>query len=257
MSLLQSFGDDSSRTTNTLWSLERQVSPKPESTIRVIGAARKLFVQRGYNNTSLAHIARAVGTSESGVLRVCGSKVMLLQMVFGLCWLERNAAQGAVAEAAAQVNPAPRFVAVAIIKGSLESYETERPQRDFMLSHFPAFETRIEPLDEERDPYVASLFCQYGLFAKHIDDLARAIVENDSELSIIGITAAALREYLISVPYGVQTSWYMYDRDQSSSLSRVTIQAVTDALIILLYGRLDVETRNAINSDLERVSRAG
>lgn len=53
---------------------------------RLIAAARTLFAQNGYEQTSTASLAREAGTSESQLVRYFGSKAGLLEAVFDASW---------------------------------------------------------------------------------------------------------------------------------------------------------------------------
>ena len=53
---------------------------------RILQAAKHLFAQRGYENTSTIMIARAASTSESQLVKHFGSKDGLLEAIFELGW---------------------------------------------------------------------------------------------------------------------------------------------------------------------------
>jgi AcrR family transcriptional regulator len=53
---------------------------------RILVAAKKLFAQKGYENTSTVAIARAAGTSESQLMKHFGSKEGLLEAIFDQAW---------------------------------------------------------------------------------------------------------------------------------------------------------------------------
>ena len=62
---------------------------KAESTSsrdRILQAGKRLFAQRGYENTSTIMIARAAHTSESQLVKHFGSKYGLLEAIFDLGW---------------------------------------------------------------------------------------------------------------------------------------------------------------------------
>ena len=56
------------------------------SRARLIAAARMLFSQSGYEQTSTASITKEAGTSESQLVRYFGSKAGLLEAVFDTSW---------------------------------------------------------------------------------------------------------------------------------------------------------------------------
>src|ERR1051326_3063540 len=53
---------------------------------RILMAAKQLFAQRGYENTSTVAIARQAGTSESQLMKHFGSKEGLLEAIFEQGW---------------------------------------------------------------------------------------------------------------------------------------------------------------------------
>ena len=53
---------------------------------RILMAAKQLFAQRGYENTSTVAIARQAGTSESQLMKHFGSKEGLLEAIFERGW---------------------------------------------------------------------------------------------------------------------------------------------------------------------------
>lgn len=226
------------------------MATKGDLTTRVLEAARKLFIEKGYSNTTLVNIGRAVGTSETGVLRVCESKAVLLQMVYGLCWQETNSIIDATAWKAARVDSDPRFIALAVIKGLLERYERETPMRQFMISHFFNYEvTEIKPTAGDTSDYTAMLLSQFDGFIERMGKFAANIVESDNGLAEAGVTSIALREYLAGINYGIQISWFAVDRGMSNS-RKMTIREALDPLITFLYPAIDAAHRNAIRTSL-------
>src|SRR5215468_5282063 len=53
---------------------------------RILRAAKQLFAQNGYENTSTVAIARMAGTSESQLMKHFGSKEGLLEAIFDQGW---------------------------------------------------------------------------------------------------------------------------------------------------------------------------
>jgi AcrR family transcriptional regulator len=216
--------------------------------MRVLEAARKLFVERGYTNTSLLDVARMVGTSQSGILRVCGSKAMLLQMVYGLCWSDTNAFIDATVEAATRVNPDPRFVTVAVIRGLLGRYETDKATRYFMLTYFQPYGAgEVTPDLEFMDEYAVSLLDGYQQFKNRLGRLSVAILEYDERLRKNGVTAIALREYLAGINYGIQISWFSAERSPDPNAYKMGMQEALAPLIAFLYGDLAEDVRTIIS----------
>ena len=57
---------------------------------RILRAAKRLFAQSGYENTSTVAIAREAGTSESQLMKHFGSKQGLLVAIFDRGWASMN-----------------------------------------------------------------------------------------------------------------------------------------------------------------------
>ena len=57
---------------------------------RILRAAKRLFAQNGYENTSTVAIAREAGTSESQLMKHFGSKQGLLVAIFDRGWASMN-----------------------------------------------------------------------------------------------------------------------------------------------------------------------
>ena len=75
---------------------------------RILLAAKRLFAQNGYENTSTVAIAREAGTSESQLMKHFGSKLGLLMAVFEWGWI-------GISERSRAINyssPADRLIAV-------------------------------------------------------------------------------------------------------------------------------------------------
>ena len=75
---------------------------------RILGAAKRLFAQNGYEHTSTVAIAREAGTSESQLMKHFGNKQGLLTAVLERGW-------NAVSERCSRINsssPAERLLAV-------------------------------------------------------------------------------------------------------------------------------------------------
>jgi len=70
------------------------MSPEPVKTPgvsthdRILGVAKTLFANRGYEHTSTSAIARQAGTSESQLMKHFGSKAGLLEAIFIEGWTE-------------------------------------------------------------------------------------------------------------------------------------------------------------------------
>ncbi len=85
----------------------REVGPERDSSReRILHAAKTLFANRGYENTSTMAIARAAGTSESQIMKYFGNKQGILEAIFEAGW--SKLAQAALAAQTA-TSPAERL----------------------------------------------------------------------------------------------------------------------------------------------------
>src|SRR5271167_3515479 len=75
---------------------------------RILRAAKRLFAQNGYENTSTVAIARDAGTSESQLMKHFGSKQGLLVAIFDRGWASMNERIKAIPDG----SPADRLLAV-------------------------------------------------------------------------------------------------------------------------------------------------
>lgn len=66
---------------------ETAAPPQVSSHDRILRAAKQLFAQNGYENTSTVAIARQAGTSESQLMKHFGSKQGLLSAIFDRGWI--------------------------------------------------------------------------------------------------------------------------------------------------------------------------
>ena len=67
---------------------ERSVHSSTQTSVhdRILGAGRRLFASKGYENASTLAIARLAGTSESQLMKHFGSKEGLLEAIFNDGW---------------------------------------------------------------------------------------------------------------------------------------------------------------------------
>ncbi len=77
---------------------EPSKAPKISTHQRILGAAKKLFANRGYEHTSTSAIAREAGTSESQLMKHFGSKAGLLEAIFVEGWAQITAEARASSE---------------------------------------------------------------------------------------------------------------------------------------------------------------
>ncbi len=84
-------------------------TPAPSSHDRILAAAKQLFAQRGYENTSTVAIARQAGTSESQLMKHFGNKEGLLEAIFEQGWERMGYNFGAIHDLA---SPAEKLQAL-------------------------------------------------------------------------------------------------------------------------------------------------
>lgn len=77
-------------------SLPKPVNPSNSASDRILQAAKMLFAQSGFENTSTMSIARTARTSESQIIKHFGNKEGLLEAIFEEGWKHIGEAFGAL-----------------------------------------------------------------------------------------------------------------------------------------------------------------
>jgi len=95
---------------------------------RIVLAAKQMFAERGYENTSTGAIARAAGTSESQLVKHFGSKEGLLETIFDQGWEMITARLNALEQ-----SKDPRESVQRLLGGMLLSLEADPQLKDLML----------------------------------------------------------------------------------------------------------------------------
>jgi AcrR family transcriptional regulator len=90
------------------WNMTIKDNSTVSSHDRILLAAKRLFAQQGYENTSTVAIARDAGTSESQLMKHFGSKQGLLVAIFDRGWVRMNERIQMIP----QGSPADRLLAV-------------------------------------------------------------------------------------------------------------------------------------------------
>jgi len=106
----------------------KQAAPNTSSHDRILLAAKQLFAQRGYENTSTVAIARQAGTSESQLMKHFGSKEGLLEAIF-----ERGWTQLAPAMAKAKEEESPRARLRALLETVIGGLEHDPEMLELMM----------------------------------------------------------------------------------------------------------------------------
>ncbi|HEY6927376.1 MAG TPA: TetR/AcrR family transcriptional regulator [Steroidobacteraceae bacterium] len=100
---------------------------------RLLGAAKRLMAEGGYERVSTAAIAREAGTSESQLIRNFSSKAGLLEAIFNESWALLNTRIASLVAA----TPTAREAMIAIFSTMIGAFE-----RDPALSKLLLFEGR-------------------------------------------------------------------------------------------------------------------
>jgi AcrR family transcriptional regulator len=199
-------------------------------------AARQLFFANGFANTSLLQVASEAGTSESGVLRYFKSKNGLLRAVYASVYAEINDQVDEAIAAAAAEDPDPRNLLLALARAVLEGYQAEPEKTSFLLSHFGYRDNRGPSREAPVDPAIeAAMQYEYHRYLDRIRDLCQDVMTTQPQLAVGGVSRTALAEIFTSIVHGIQTSWYMADRENDPSYQRVSIEDSLATLRFFMY----------------------
>jgi AcrR family transcriptional regulator len=212
------------------------VEPGADVSQRVLRAAKRLFFANGFANTSLLEIAGEAGTSESGVLRYYRSKNGLVRAVYASCYAEINDQVDEAIAAAADTDPDPRNLLLAVARAVLEGYQSEPEKTIFLLSHFGYRDNRGAGREGPVDPGVeAAMRYQYNRYLDRIRGLCKDVMTGQPQLAAGGVNRIALAEIFTSIVHGIQTSWYMADREDDPAYPRVSIEDALATLRFFMY----------------------
>jgi AcrR family transcriptional regulator len=203
---------------------------------RIMRAAKQLFFARGFADTPLRAIATQAGTSESGVLRIYGSKTGLLRAVYASCWAEINDHVEQAVVAAAEKDPDPRNILLEFMRAVFEKYHADAPMMTFLLSAFGFPDTTGLSVDTGVDPGVdQQVRYEYHRYLNRIQSLCTEIVASRPDLSRAGVSSAAFGHLFTSVIYGTQAGWYMAQQEQGQPVPSVTMEETLAAARFILY----------------------
>jgi AcrR family transcriptional regulator len=196
---------------------------------RIMQAAKDLFFARGFGRTALRTIASEAGTSESGVLRVYGSKSGLLRAVYASCWADINARLD-VAMVTVESDPDPCHRLVGLMRAVWQVYREDPPMMTFLLSHFGFRETNGLETIEDVDPTIdESVRQEYRRYLCRIHDLCNSVIDSRPDFARAGVTPAALGHTFTSIIYGIQTSWCMAQQEGGTTLPQVSLDEALSA----------------------------
>jgi AcrR family transcriptional regulator len=114
-------------------SRSREAADAVSSRERLLGTAKRLMAEAGYERISTAAIAREAGTSESQLVRYFGSKAGLLETIFDESWAPLNPQIARLVAAA----PTAREAMITVLSTMIGAFE-----RDPDLAKLLLFEGR-------------------------------------------------------------------------------------------------------------------
>ena len=201
---------------------------------RIMRAAKELFFARGFANTSLRAIANEAGTSESGVLRIYGSKDGLLRAVYASCWTEINTRVDEAMAAAAKDDPDPRNLLLQLTRAVWQGYQDDPQTRVFVINHFGSRETTGLRSLENVDPSIdEKVRWEYHHYLTRIHDLCEAVVESQPSLARAGVTSVALGHVFTSIIHGIQAGWNAAAQEDEPVVQVTMEEALTTARFFL------------------------
>jgi AcrR family transcriptional regulator len=203
---------------------------------RVLDAAKKLFVTRGYAATSLRAIGVEASTSDTGILRFFEDKAEILQAVMASCWSDLNAYVAAAVEGGHKTSDDPRVELLDLARILLRATQDQdiRPTTMFLVGH--SRWSQLAGLDDRGVERSCLYEDEYHRYRDRIEEACARVVANNPDFTRRGITAAALSLALLSIVYGASGDWFMAERDPAKPGHDVTIDEVLAVVRDLLYG---------------------
>jgi AcrR family transcriptional regulator len=209
------------------------VEERSEVELRVLEAAKRLFVQQGVAKTPLRAVASEAGTSESGVLRFFRDKDDLARAVMDLCWLEVDGVIAEAVRASAERSADPRSWLLAVVRAILEHAASERQTVSFLVNHFHY--TLSAGSAEDLSEGGQSRLGGYREYRRTIDELCGRISEYDPGLRAAGITQAGLCHLTLSLIYGITGGWYLSEQDPAVHGPAVSLEDAVSILRAVVY----------------------
>jgi AcrR family transcriptional regulator len=191
---------------------------------RVLDAAKRLFVSRGYAATSLRAIGVEAGTSDTGILRLYEDKAEILQAVMASCWSDLNAYVAAAVDAGQKTSDDPQVELLDLVRVLFRATQDIGPTVMFLVGH--SRWTQLAGLDDRGLERSCLYEYEYHRYRDRIEEVCTHVVANNPAFARGGITAAALSLSVLSVVYGVSGDWFMAERDPAIRSHNVTIDEV-------------------------------
>ena len=206
--------------------------PPISSHDRILMAAKRLFAQNGYENTSTVAIAREAGTSESQLMKHFGSKRGLLSVILDRGWAD---IAGCVQTLPKSDPPIDRLFAAA------ETVIIEL-ENDAELKNLLLLETRRVRKDN-RDVFVSQGFQQ---FAETVSSILHEM-RDQGQLSP-DLNLAAVRAAFIGMTEGLLRDQILAQRSEfQASYSLEDLKKVLAMLVSSLAGEASQQTLRAVN----------
>jgi len=206
--------------------------PPISSHDRILMAAKRLFAQNGYENTSTVAIAREAGTSESQLMKHFGSKRGLLSVILDRGWAD---IAGCVQMLPKSDPPIDRLFAAA------ETVIIEL-ENDAELKNLLLLETRRVRKDN-RDVFVSQGFQQ---FAETVSSILHEM-RDQGQLSP-DLNLAAVRAAFIGMTEGLLRDQILAQRSEfQASYSLEDLKKVLAMLVSSLAGEASQQTLRAVN----------
>ncbi|MBN1320861.1 MAG: TetR/AcrR family transcriptional regulator [Thermoleophilia bacterium] len=206
---------------------------------RILQAARRLFFERGFAKTQLRTIASEAGTSESGIMRTYGGKILLLRAVCESCWAEVNAHVDRSLQEATTLDDDPRNLLLELMRSVLEFALAEKAMMTFLFTHYASPEAVAYIPDRlpGTDPGVSTggYGREFHAYLNRIERLCAAVLEVNPRFAAAGVTLKAMPHFVQSAVYGIQAGWYIFDQEQAPESDKVSIDEGVACLRTLLY----------------------
>ncbi|HZD32436.1 MAG TPA: TetR/AcrR family transcriptional regulator [Candidatus Angelobacter sp.] len=181
-------------------------TPTLSSHDRILRAAKRLFAEVGYENTSTVSVAREAGTSESQLMKHFGSKQGLLIAILDRGW---TAIAERVKASNHQASPADRLIAML-------SAVTIEFENDAQLKTIAALETRRVRKDST-EVAISRGYRRYREMLERvlIDMRTEGQIRSDLNLdavsaAVVGFADGLWRDQIVSTRSGMHSS-YSFD----------------------------------------------